>query len=286
MHCYADDGQLYLSGSAESSGTSVSVVVDCIAEMDRWMSSNRLKLNTDKTQFIWLGSCQQLLKAEIDSIQLGSGSVPLKSSVNNLGVIFDSQLSMREHVRRVCRSSFYQLRQLHVVRRSLTFKASVQLVHAFINSRVDYCNSLLAGVSDQLISQLQSVLRAAARLVHNKKKYDQISDDIRNKLHWLLIRQRISFELCLLIFRYLRGEAPPYLTEMLSLVSSSDALRSHRSAARGDLIIPQTFSRTFRPRGFAVSGPTAWNSLPAYLKDKDLSPAIFRSKLKTHFFSS
>ena len=47
----------------------------------------------------------------------------------------------------------------------LTFEASAQLVNAFINSRLDYCNSLLAGVSDQLIGQLQSVLRAAARLV-------------------------------------------------------------------------------------------------------------------------
>ena len=137
VHCYADDGQLYLSGSAESSGMSVTVVVDCIAEMDRWMSSNRLKLNTDKTQFIWLGSRQQLLKVEIDSIQLGSSSVPLKSSVNNLGVIFDGQLSMREHVRHVCRSSFYQLCQLRVVRGSLTFEAATQLVHAFINSKLE-----------------------------------------------------------------------------------------------------------------------------------------------------
>ena len=115
----------------------------------RWiagMASNLLKLNADKTQFIWLGSRQQLLKVEIDSIQLGSGSVSLKSSVNNLGVIFDSQLSMRDHVRHVCHSCFYQLRQLRVVRRSLTFEASAQLVHAFINSRLDYCNSLLAGL--------------------------------------------------------------------------------------------------------------------------------------------
>ena len=173
VHCCADDGQLYLSGSAESSGASISVVVDCIAEMDRWMASNRLKLNADKTQFIWLGSRQQLLKVEIDSIQLGSGSVSLKSSVNNLGVIFDSQLSMRDHVRHVCRSCFYQLRQLHVVRRSLAFEASAQLVHAFINSRLDYCNSLLAGVGDQLIGQLQSVLRAAARLVQGRKWKDR-----------------------------------------------------------------------------------------------------------------
>ena len=101
-----------------------------------------------------------------------------------------------------------------------------------------------------------------------------------------ILMQRISLKLCLLVFRCLRGEAPPCLSEMLSLVSSSDALRSHCSAARGDLIIPRTFTKTFDPRGFAVSGPTAVNSLPAYLKDKDLSPAIVRSKLKTHFFSS
>ena len=165
VHCYADDGQLYLSGSADSSGASISVVVDCIAEMDRWMASNRLKLNTDKTQFIWLGSRQQLLKVEIDSIQLGSGSVSLKSSVNNLAVIFDSQLSMRDHVHHVCRSCFYtSCVNFASLRRSLTFEASAQLVHAFINSRLDYCNSLLAGVGDQLIGQLQSVLRSGGSI--------------------------------------------------------------------------------------------------------------------------
>ena len=142
----------------------------------------------------------------------------------------------------------------------------------FHQQRLDYCNSLLAGVGDQLIGQLQSVLRAAARLVLQKKKFDRISDDIRNKLHWLPIRQRISFKLCLLVFRCLRGEAPPYLSEMLSPVSDSGALQSHRSAARGDLIIPRTFTKTFGPRGFAVSGPTAWNALPAYLKTKICLP--------------
>ena len=75
---------------------------------------NQLKLLSHEHEFIWLGSRQQLLKVEIDSIQLGSGSVSLKSSVNNLGVIFDSQLSMRDHVHHVCRSCFYQLRQLRV----------------------------------------------------------------------------------------------------------------------------------------------------------------------------
>ena len=149
------------------------------------------------------------------------------------------------NVRHVCRSSFYQLRQLRVVQGSLTFEASVQLVHAFINSRLDYVNSLLAGVSDQLIGQLQSVLWAAARLVLQKKKNDHISDDIRNKLHWLPIRQRISFKLCLLAFRCPRGEAPPYLKEMLSL--SFQAAMSCSLIARRLVVISLFDGRLPRP---------------------------------------
>ena len=74
----------------------------------------------------------------------------------DLHCIFYSSTS-HHHVCHVCPSSFYQLLQLRVVRGSLTFTAWAQLVHAFINSRLDYCNNLLAGVNDQLISQLSMV---------------------------------------------------------------------------------------------------------------------------------
>ena len=61
VHCYyADDGQLYVSERPGSAGSMISKVTACIAEIDDWMSSNRLKLNSEKTQFILLGSCQQL----------------------------------------------------------------------------------------------------------------------------------------------------------------------------------------------------------------------------------
>jgi len=73
IHCYADDAQLYLYEKAGSAGRMVSTASACIAEMDNWMSSNRLKLNTEKTQFIWLGTRQQLQKVDIDRVSLGSG---------------------------------------------------------------------------------------------------------------------------------------------------------------------------------------------------------------------
>ena len=142
------------------------------------------------------------------SVALGSSTLACQSTVNNLGVTIDCQLTMKDHVRRTCTACFYQLRQLRVVRRSLSSDACASLVHAFISSRLDYCNSLLAGITDTLIRQLQSVLRVAARLVTRKRKYDPISEIIRDKLHWLPVQQRIDFKLGVLVYKCLHNLAP------------------------------------------------------------------------------
>ena len=75
---------------------------------------------------------------------------------------------------------------------------------AFVTSRLDYCNSLLSGINKELLNRLESVLRSAARLVMRKRKFDLISEDIRNTLlHWLPVRQRIEFKLGILAFKCL-----------------------------------------------------------------------------------
>ena len=135
---------------------------------------------------------------------------------------------MKAHVQRTCRTCYYQLRQLRSVRRSLSFTACTSLVHAFITSRLDYCNSLLAGISVSLMSRLQSVIRVAARLVMRKRKFDLISNDIRDRLHWLLVKQRINFKLGLLVYKCLHGEASSYLAEMLEHRSDNPALHRPR----------------------------------------------------------
>lgn len=85
------------------------------------MGSNRLKLNPDRTQVIWLGSRQRLATLDFTPLQLHDGTVIESStSVRSLGVTFDSELTMNTHVRSVTQACFYQLRQLRFVRSSLT----------------------------------------------------------------------------------------------------------------------------------------------------------------------
>jgi len=93
--------------------------------------------------------------------------------VRVLGVTFSSDLSLDDHVARVIATCFYWLRQFRRVRRSLDDDAMKTLVHAFITSRVDYCNAVLARSSKSSTDTLQRVLNAAARLVTNTDKYDR-----------------------------------------------------------------------------------------------------------------
>ena len=95
---------------------------------------------------------------------------------------------MADHVAAVCRSCYYQLRQLRSVARSLSAEAVKAVVHAFISSRLDYCNSLLTGVNDGLLRRLQSVQNAAARLVTGTRRCDHITPALRLAAAALAIR--------------------------------------------------------------------------------------------------
>ena len=151
-------------------------------------------------------------------------------------------------------------------------------------SRLDYCNSLLSGINKELLNRLESVLWSAARSVMRKRKFDPISEDIRNTLHWLPVHQRIEFKLGILAFKCLHGDAPSYLTESLSKVAVNPALQAHRSATRADLVVPQTRIVKMGPRSFRVSGPMLWNSLPLKIRYHKQTLESFKAKLKTYLF--
>jgi len=127
-----------------------------------------------------------------------------------IAIILDSQLTMSDHVTSLCRSCFFQVCQLRQVRSSLTTETTETLVHAFISSRLDYCNSLLYGINDGLLKKLQVVQNATARVTTKTRKFDHIKPVLR-ELHWLPVRKRIVYKLAVMVYKCLHGLAPPYL---------------------------------------------------------------------------
>ena len=178
------------------------------------MSSNQLKLNADKTQFIWLGSAQMLARIEKSPLLVGGVDVVPLDSVRDLGVIIDAQLTMRCHAENVARSCFYHLRQLRSIRRSLTFESTCTLMHAFNNSRLDYCNAVLNGADDGVVQRLQIVLHAAARLITGTSRMEHITPVIRDTLHWLPRQQRITYKIALMAFHCVRGSCSAYFYDV------------------------------------------------------------------------
>ena len=172
--------------------------------------ASRLHLNLAKTQIIWLGSRQQLQKVEVNDISILATTMRVTDTARDLGIVIDSQLSLEAHVSAVRRSGFYQIRQLRPVIRSMPQEAAKMLGHAFISSRLDYCNSLRYGITDGLLQKLQSVQNAAARLVTGARRRDHITP-VLHDLHWLPVWQRIACKIACLVFQWLSGQAPEYL---------------------------------------------------------------------------
>ena len=161
--------------------------------------------------------------------------------------------------------------------------ATKTLVQAFISCRLDYCNSLLYGVSDGLLQRLQSVQNAAARLVTGARRSDHITPVLR-QLHWLPVRQRVAFKIAGLVHQSFAGAAPAYLADECHLLSDDGRrpLRSHSNDIR-KLLVPRTHNK-LADRSFSAAGPRLWNDLPPGLRLPGLSFDSFRRSLKTHLF--
>ncbi len=134
------------------------------------------------------------------NLQIDVCPVP-SSTVKNLGVILDSNLSFENHISHVTKTAFFHLRNIGKLRNMLSVSDAEKLVHAFMTSRLDYCNALLGGCPD-LINKLQIVQNAAARVLTRSRKYDHINP-ILQSLHWLPIKFRISYKILLFTYKAL-----------------------------------------------------------------------------------
>ena len=127
---------------------------------------------------------------------------------------------MATHITKTCGSAFFYLYNIRHIRKYLNSECTEKLIHAFITSRLDYCNSLLYGVPDHHMQKLQRVMNSSARLIFCAPKHCHITP-LLQQLHWLPIRLRIEFKNLLITFKVLQGSAPKYLIYVISVLLPS-----------------------------------------------------------------
>ena len=281
FHLYADDTQLYIPFSCNddlSLDDAMMSISNCLADIDSWMTLNKLKLNKDKTEFL-IFSSKNNPQSSLPILHFGPDKIVPSPHARNIGVTFDSSLSMIPHIKNTCKTAFFHLRNIARIRKFISAKTTEILIHAFITSKLDNCNSILFGLPKYLIDRLQAVQNASARLITLTKKREHISP-ILIDLHWLPVEYRIKFKLLLLTFKALHGIAPVYVQEMISKYSPTRNLRSSSHL----MLCSKLYNlKSYGYRSFSVCGPLLWNCLPVSIRDIT-SLASFKSSVKTYLF--
>ena len=171
-----------------------------MADVAQWCESRLLRMKSDKSEVIWLGSHATLarLAAHDCSLQIGSEIIAPATTARLLGVLLDAELTIKPHKARTAATCFYHLRRIRQIRRCVGVDIAERLVLALVTSRLDYSNSSLTGLPRSTLDPLQRVQNAAARLIFQLRPRDHVTPSLK-QLHWLPVRFRVQYKLCMLI---------------------------------------------------------------------------------------
>ena len=183
---------------------------------------------------------------------------------------------------------FISWHRLKSIRPSLPTEATKSLVSALVFSRCDNQNGLVTEIAQRQINRLQGILNASAKLIHGGTRSDHVTPLLRDKLHRLHYQQRITYKLCLTVYKALHTRSPSYIKQLIVHAPSNAATARLRSAARREaqvtLACPRV-RRNYGECGFSFAGPASWNKLSASTRlALTLELGLFKSMLKTELF--
>ena len=262
-HAYADDITIYAPLN-NASPAAHQTLLDCAEAVGQWFMRNDLLLNASKSEVITFGTATQLQKLpHVPSYTVAGSTIIPSDAVKILGVTLDNKLTLNRHISDICSSSSFHLKALRHVRPLLDEPTSNAIACSLIGSRLDYCNSLLAGTTAHNITRLQNIQNRAAKTVCRSGRRDSATAALQ-RLHWLPVKQRINYKIALLTAKAITYGSPVYIRDMVSRYEPTRTLRSSVSCM---LTVPSVANKnSLLSRSFTCYAPTYWNSLPFALR--------------------
>lgn len=273
---FADDHQLYVSFAPTYQyfylGEKINEIMNVVTQ---WMNSFFLKLNPNKTKIIVFGpkKVTDLITIHGTFIKSDNSCIRFSKFVKNLGVLFDSALTFSNQVKSVVSSVFATIRSIARIGSFLTKKEKTILVCSLVLSKLDYCNSLYSGIDSSLLAKLQYAQNSAARLIYRRRKYDHVSDILKD-LHWLPVKVRIQYKVLLLVHKALYNLSPDEINSLITFEST-----------RTFNLQIQRVNSAYGDRAFSITSAKLWNTLPLQLKT-ETDTSKFKKRLKTYLFAT
>ena len=282
-HTYADDVQWYIKFKPEEGIDSFETANTVMSNIVKYSNDNFLKLNTDKTKYIVLGSPGNLKKlsdVQLPPLTLNGDILERKYELKNLGVIFDKNMQWTDHINSMVGKSYGRLKQAYKFRNFLSIESRFKLVETYILSLFNYGDVLFQNITAKLSNKIQLVQNSCMRFIFGLRKYDHISHcydknktmnmENRRLLHSLTLMHKISL-----------GHAPEYLIDQI--VRHSD-LHEYNTRGRDNIAVPRVNTNT-RSNSFFISIPKLYNEiLPTFNENPDLKISVetFKKKCKLY----
>ena len=157
---YADDTQVYKDFKLKTPHEDIDTTNECISDLWNWMINHKLKINDSKTEFL-------IIRSQFSKVAKPNLTVTVRDNEISFSdkAIFDSFMNLKPHITEVCRVAYMHLSNVRKICNMLTDEAVSQLIHAFITSRIDYCKSILYGMPDTILTDLQRIQNTAERIL-------------------------------------------------------------------------------------------------------------------------
>ena len=178
------------------------------------MEENQLKMNNAKTEFIVLGTANNLRKNPLDDNEIGNTKIHWTSKIKYLGVHLDEKLSLKDHIQNRLKKANYTLRLICNIHKYININTTKMLLCTLLLHQLDYVSSILSRAPTTTIKPYQTIQNFAARVAYKKSRREDVYTCLQ-ELHWLPIKYRTMFKVLTTVYNTLQGKAPQYLGEKL-----------------------------------------------------------------------
>ena len=279
-HMYADDTQLYYSCKCEKVNETIKDINSDLDRISKYSKNNCLRLNSEKSKFIIIGSRQNLKKLKnipLDPIKIDNNIIEREYEAKNLGVTIDEELTWVRHVNLLIAKAYGKLKHGFRFKNFLNESSKLKLTETYILSQFNYGDIVLQNLSEQLQNKIQKTQNRCVRFTFGLRKYDHISAFIKDKKMLNMKNRRLLHSL-ILMFKIKNYRAPMYLCNRIRRHNET-----HAHFTRNRLNIDPPFAKTkMRSMSYFIFISKKFNELDKNIDTNNISVNTFKKRCENY----